>query len=361
MDSIADRPVAVKFVKRTLSEADLALIHALQVRPRASWTSLAGVLAESAQTLAARWARLRGQGIAWITAYPSTDRTGCVALVEVDVAAGMLDAVCTRLDPDRRVVSIEHAARGRDLLLTVFGLDFADISATLLDDLGRLPGVVAIRTHMAAALLMEGSRWHLDSLDPAQRATLQAREPIAPAGPVVDLGQHPTYAQLAAALAEDGRATASQLAAATGRPESTVRRQLARLLRSGALTFRCEIAQMWTAWPVGVTWWCRVPTQAQAGLVDALRRESRVRLCMSVTGPENFLIVMWTASMQDLMRMQGWLETCLGAGVIGDTSVILRTRKRMGWMLHPDGRCTGEIYPPVRTLDDTPAWPTRAE
>jgi len=116
-----------------------------------------------------------------------------------------------------------------------------------------------------------------------------------------------------------------------------------------------------TAWPVGVTWWCRVPTQAQAGLVDALRRESRVRLCMSVTGPENFLIVMWTASMQDLMRMQGWLETCLGAGVIGDTSVILRTRKRMGWMLHPDGRCTGEIYPPVRTLDDTPAWPTRAE
>ncbi len=26
-------------------------------------------------------------------------------------------------------------------------------------------------------------------------------------------------------------------------------------------------------------------------------------------------------------------------------SVILRTRKRMGWLLHPDGRCTGQTVP----------------
>lgn len=336
------------FVQSSLAEADLALIHALQIRPRASWTSLAAVLGESAQTLTARWARLRGQGLSWITAYPAIDRSGCVALVEVDVAAGMLDAVCARLDRDPRIVSIEHAASGRDLVLTVFQFDFAHMSATLLDDLGRMPGISGVRAHIAAAAYIEGSRWELDALDPAQRAALVADGPPAP-GPAVDLG-HPTYAPLVAELGRDGRATATQLARATGRPESTVRRQLARLLRSGMLLFRCEVAQNWTPWPVNVMWWCRVPNHAQPRLVDAARRQPRVRLCMSVTGPANILIAMWTASMADVMRMQGWLETCLGGGTIVDTSVVLRCRKRIGWMLHPDGRCTGEVHVPDLSL-----------
>ncbi|WP_232668555.1 Lrp/AsnC family transcriptional regulator [Pseudonocardia sp. TRM90224] len=330
-------------MQSNLSEADMALIHALQVRPRASWTLLSGVLGESAQTLAGRWARLRGQGISWITGYPKVDHTGSVAIVEVDIAPGMLDAVCARLDHDPRVVSIEHAAHGRDLVLTVYGTDFAELSATLLDDLTRLPGIVATRAHISAAFFVEGASWQLDALDPGQRAALLVGVPTTP-GPPVDLG-HPTYAPLVDVLALDGRASATQLARATGRPESTVRRQLARLLRSGRLRFRCEVAQMWTAWPVSATWWCRVPANAQAGLVEAVRREPRVRLCMSVTGPENILIGMWTASVADVMRMRAWLETHLGGGMIADTAVVLRTRKRIAWMLHPDGRCTGEVHP----------------
>lgn len=326
-----------------LSEADMALIHALQIRPRASWTLLSGVLGESAQTLAARWARLREQGISWITGYPVVDHTGSLAIVEVDIAPGMVDAVCARLDSDPRVVSIEHAAHGRDLVLTVYASDFAHLSATLLDDLGRLPGIVATRAHIAAGFFVEGASWQLDALDPAQRAAVVAG--VAPAsGPPVDLG-HPSYAALVDVLALDGRASATQLARVTGRPESTVRRQLARLLRSGRLRFRCEVAQMWTAWPVSTTWWCRVPANAQPGLVEAVRREPRVRLCLSVTGPENILIGMWTASVADVMRMRAWLEPHLGGGMITDTSVVLRTRKRIAWMLHPDGRCTGEVHP----------------
>ncbi|MGW5649214.1 hypothetical protein ACWEV3_37870 [Saccharopolyspora sp. NPDC003752] len=71
-----------------------------------------------------------------------------------------------------------------------------------------------------------------------------------------------------------------------------------------------------------------------------MREDSRVRLCMSVTGSANLVVNAWTADMGDLC-----LERLLPAGGIVNSSVILRTRKRVGWLMHPDGRCTGEVIP----------------
>lgn len=331
-----------------LSEADLALVHALQCRPRAAWSELAPVLGASAATLAARWQRLRAEGLSWVAAYPVAVLAGpaLTALVEVDCAAGRVADVSTRLAADARVATIEHAARGRDLILTVFAASFADMACALLDDLAVTPGVLSTRAHIAARIHLEGSRWRLDALDAGQLEILRARDRAdrADVGPPVDL-LSATYAPLVNALCRDGRASATELAAATRRPASTVRRQLARLIRSRSVVLRCEVAQLRTRWPICVTWWCRVPGAAQDDLVAQLSTEPRVRLCLSLTGPANFLVSMWTASLPDLMRMQTWLEGHLGGGEIVDTSVILRTRKRMGWMLHPDGRSTGEVVP----------------
>jgi DNA-binding Lrp family transcriptional regulator len=105
------------------------------------------------------------------------------------------------------------------------------------------------------------------------------------------------------------------------------------------------VAQLLTRWPVCVTWWCRVPGAEIDAVVAALRREPRVRLCLSLTGPANFLVTAWTSSLADLLQLQTWLETALAGGEVVDASVILRTRKRMGWLLHPDGRSTGEVVP----------------
>ncbi|MEU6263512.1 hypothetical protein [Saccharopolyspora shandongensis] len=59
--------------------------------------------------------------------------------------------------------------------------------------------------------------------------------------------------------------------------------------------------------------------------------------------------------MGDLMNMQDSLEKLLPAGGIVNSSVILRTRKRVGWLMHPDGRCTGEVIPLPGPATDTPA------
>ncbi|MFI0464386.1 hypothetical protein ACH347_09935 [Saccharopolyspora sp. 5N102] len=63
------------------------------------------------------------------------------------------------------------------------------------------------------------------------------------------------------------------------------------------------------------------------------------------TGSANLVVNAWTADMGDLMNMQDNLERLLPAGGIVNSSVILRTRKRVGWLMHPDGRCTGEVIP----------------
>ncbi len=47
----------------------MALVNALQIAPRLSWADAADVLGVHATSLAARWARLRKQGVAWITGH----------------------------------------------------------------------------------------------------------------------------------------------------------------------------------------------------------------------------------------------------------------------------------------------------
>ncbi|MFE5097537.1 AsnC family protein [Streptomyces sp. NPDC056638] len=60
---------------------DLALVNALQLRPRASWTELAPPLGVTAGTLARRWERLTGEGLAWASAVPGREfvRPRCTA------------------------------------------------------------------------------------------------------------------------------------------------------------------------------------------------------------------------------------------------------------------------------------------
>ncbi|PRZ41183.1 AsnC family transcriptional regulator [Antricoccus suffuscus] len=332
-----------------LAEEDFALIHALQVRPRATWTQLSEALGTSPVTLARRWARITSEGLAWVTAYPTWSAHGdsVIALVDVDCAGGRLDEVCTTLQADRRVMIIDQAASGRDLTLTVAATSFPELSRLLIDDLQTVPGIVSTRTYIAAQLYTDGSKWRLDALDRRQlRALSRVEWPPGSTREPQLLGAIPdSHMDLVYELSKNGRASAVELAHALGRPASTVRRQLTALLRARALTFRCEVAQLSTRWSIIASWWCRVPEERRIALVKALRTQPRVRLCASLTGPTNFVVTMWARSPDEIMRIQGWLEEQVPSIVIDDVSVILRCRKRMGWKLDPDGRATGEVVP----------------
>lgn len=327
-----------------INERDLELLHALQIAPRVSWTDAGRVLGTTRATLAARWQRLRSAGLAWVTAHPGGSyRNVTLALVEVDCLPGarahVVEAVCR----DPRAVTVEESTRGRDLLLTVIAADLADLTAFLLDDLETLPGVARQRSYVATAVHRHGSHWRLDALSPAQQseferlaARMHRGDQVAPphdAWPLIE------------ALARDGRAGAADLARATSRSPSTVRRQLDRLVRSDLISFRCELAGELSGWSVSSTWTARVDPADHDRTIAALSTLPELRMCMSTTGDTNIAMTMWTHSVHDMRRIENLLGRHLPWLLLRDSAVNLRTPKRMGWLLDPSGRATGTVIP----------------
>ncbi|TNM36522.1 Lrp/AsnC family transcriptional regulator [Nocardioides albidus] len=337
----------------SLTEDDIALIHALQVRPRASWTQLSEVLGVSVSTLSRRWDRLTEERLAWVTAFPTWDPDSAmvVALIEVDCLAHATTTVCAALARDSRIITIEQAASGRDLVLTVIARSFTELSELVVDELPTVEGIVSLRTHLIADLHVEGSAWRLDALDRAQLRAL-ARIPGPTGGPgQPDLPGIPESLEpLVQALSRNGRASAGELAEELGRPASTVRRQLAWLVGTGKLNFRCEVAQTQTRWSVLAEWWCQVPEEDRPRLVQALRSQPMVRMAASLAGVTNFILTMWAHSPEEVLTIQRWLQRQVPSIRITDAAVIMRNPKRMGWMLEPDGRAAGPVVP---------IWPER--
>ncbi|HVH23082.1 MAG TPA: Lrp/AsnC ligand binding domain-containing protein [Pseudonocardia sp.] len=329
-------------MKLDLDEQDLALLHGMQIAPRVSWSAAASILGSTPATIAARWDRLRSDGLAWVTAHPA-GATLVVSLVEVDCRpesrAEVVRAVCA----DPRAATVEESARDRDLLLTVMTPDLPELTRFALDELSRIPGVQRTRTHLTTAIHWQGSSWRLDALDPRQRAGFE--RVAAEAAAVPDTGPPPDAWLLIEALAHDGRASAADLARLTGRNAATVRRQLPRLIASGLLAFRCEVAQVPSQWPISCTFVGRVPAPEHARTAAALATLAELRLCVSTTGSSNFMFTVWVRSLQRLLELERLLAEKLPWLGIVESAVTLRTPKRMGWMLDDRGRATGEVIP----------------
>lgn len=326
-----------------LDEHDLVLVNALQIAPRMSWAEAARILGSTPHTWASRWARLRAGGLAWVTAHPGWLGAMTVAMVEADCAPGTRADVVRSLCLDPRVASIEEAAIGCDLVLTVITRDLPSLTTLLLEDLPGEHHVTRHRSYIATAIHRQGSGWRLRALDAEQRTALESlRVPSASGG---RRDPPPGAWPLVEGLAHDGRATAAELARTSGRNPATVRRQLTRLLDSGMLQFRCEVAQLASQWPILCGWHARVPIAEHERTAEALSTLPELRLCLSTTGATNLYFSVWARSLPDLLRIERLLGERLPWLELAESTVTLRTLKRMGWMLGPDGRCTGDVVP----------------
>ena len=339
----------------TLDEDDFSLIHALQIRPRASWTDLAAALGTSPATLSRRWERLRADGSAWVMGHPQVQvhYGTSLAIAEISCVSGRAGTLAQELAGWPMVITIEEAARDYGLIVTAVGLGPGDMPKLLLDDLSALPGVLGVRAHHVARLHVDASSWRVGGLDP-ERARAVARIP-GHAGDAASTPVNPwaePYAALTQALIRNGRSSAADIARQTGRPLSTTRRQLGQLLASDALTFRCEVAQGLTPLPIVVQTWCQVPVDSVAECVNRLRTTPGVRQVVGLPGPTNLLISTWTRSVKSAMLLHEHLQRDLPLKVV-ESAIILRQIKRLGWRLGDLGRSTGTLVPYPPSTDGT--------
>ncbi|MGG2464345.1 Lrp/AsnC family transcriptional regulator [Streptomyces sp. RGM 3693] len=326
----------------TASELDLALVNALQLRPRASWTELAPLLGVTAGTLARRWERLAGAGLAWVYAAPGREftRNRCTAFVLLRCRPQERSRLLTDLGALPEVVTIELTGPGSaDLLLDVLAPDLPSLTRFLHEKLDRLPGIVSVSCLFATSLYVEGSRWRLRSLDPAQLTALGGA--AAAWEPARTLALDPVDRSLLDELVRDGRLGLAELAERTATSPATVRRRLRRLTESAVLTFRCDVASALAGRPVPVSLLGQVPARDIGTVHRTLAALPECRLVAAVTGPANIFATLWVHDLGDIQRREIALCARLPTLTVTDRIVGLRTAKRMGHLLDEEGRRIG--------------------
>ncbi|MGC0416040.1 Lrp/AsnC family transcriptional regulator [Embleya sp. AB8] len=324
-----------------LDELDLAIIHALQLAPRATWTELGPVLGADPVTLARRWRRLEASGAAWITCHPGSGAGALggtsVALVEIQVAPGRIPEVAAELARHRHAMNVEYLTGNRDLLITAAAADADALAQYLQVRLPSVAGITGIRVQLPLRLYKDSGAWRLRALDREQRARLVGvpREP-APVPRALDEADR----ALLLALGPNGRLATAELARRLGTSGVTVARRLARLTASGQAGFRCEVARSLTGWPVCVTWWLRAPAAELDETAARLTALGDVRMCSVVTGTANLIIVVWLRRASDVPTLEAdWSRRFPRLEVL-DSAVTIQVIKRMGRVVGPDGHGT---------------------
>lgn len=321
-----------------LDEDDLALVEALQRDPRAPWTAVADVVGTNAVTASRRWERLRASGAAWVTGTPGpgSHHAQVLAYVEVSCLPSEKTRVAQELAGDAHALSVDITAGGRDLLLTVAAVDLPTLGRYLLERLDRVPGVTATRARIATRLYAEGSTWRLGVLPP-NGTTGGGMPAIRPA--VLDEVDR----ELMSALGEDGRASFATLAQATGVSQPTARRRVDRLITSGAVLLRTDVAGPLAGLPVMVVLSANAPAGRLDDVAARLGRLRQVRLSATLAGTPSLLVVAWLSSLEEVHRFEQDLVQQVPEADVVDRLVVLRTVKRMGHLLDLDGRATGTV------------------
>ncbi len=331
-----------------LGEDDLALIHALQLRPRASWTDLGRALGVDPVTVARRFARLTRQGAAWVGLSPGPRlfEQICAAFVEIDCAPGAAARTAAVLGTHPHLLTLERCAAGHDILATVAAADLTALSRYTLDLLPRVEGVTAVRARIVTHMFAEGGRWRIAALDPDQRTRLTTAPDTRP--PRDGHREITGFDRaLLARLAHDGRASYQSLATALGVSLSSARRRLDQLVRLDLLRFRCDFARPLGGWPVAVTFRATAPPAELPEIGHALVRRPEIRNCAAVTGPYNLLLQASLHSVADVPRLEARLAAAHPGLGIADRTVTLRHDKLLGRLLDPYGRSVGVVPPDI--------------
>lgn len=327
-----------------LPQDDLELINALQIAPRISWTQAGEILDKHPTTLAARWQRLREAGLAWVTGTPlGAPGTTTLSVHDIVCEAGRRQDVIRALCNIPEVISVEESAHNRNLILTVGTPNWVELTRRVIPQFSSIPGVLTFKSTVITTLHSTGNAWRLDTLSHRQQTALKT----AAGRPRPYSGRLPaTYWPIVRMLIRDGRATPVEIAHETGQHPSTARRQLTRVLDSGTLAFRCELAQDYSGFPISCRWSAQVPPRDQLSAASFLAGYRNLRLCASTTGTSNFTFILWLHSTAEIGELEAEFQAAIPDARIVESSVTINYIKRVGWMLNPDGTATGEVILP---------------
>jgi DNA-binding Lrp family transcriptional regulator len=321
---------------------DLQIIHALQLRPRASFSRIAAATGVSEQTVARRYRRLRDEGVIRVIGLVDSRRVGQNDwVVRVQVRPGSAVKLAEALARRDDVAWVTLSAAGSEVMCSVRSRSQEQRDELLLRRLPSTAPVLGISAH-AVLHRFAGSEadWvgygGLLSAEQIERLgdppDGQPESPEPPdGGPPASLepGDQPMLDLLAA----DGRAGYAALAAATGWPESRVARRLEVLRRQGIVYFDVDLATAMLGFTTTAYLWLTVEPARLGELGEELASHPEVPFAAAVSGASNLLASVVCRDIEALYQyVSGRIGALDGVRQI-ETSPELRRVKQAGSLM----------------------------
>ncbi len=350
---------------------DQQIVHALRIDGRAGYREIGAVLGVSDQTVARRYRRLRETAGVRVVGLPNPIRLGYETWMlrlhtGPDMAMTLARALARR--PDTGWVSLSSG--GTEISCNVRVPAHADRESLLLERLPRTPRLVSVSAHCLIHHYVGGAvgpdrhddaltRAQIDTLTPdgipapyalgpTAPATTSATGPPAP-GPTATTGPStpgPTSATgpsasppvvlsegdqtLLDALARDGRTAYAELSTATGWPESTVRRRMRELRRTGALYYDVELRSFMFGFHAPVQLWLTVAPAHLAAVGAALTHHEEVVFAAATTGATNMVATVVCRDMAAFYRYLTERVSALEGVDRVESAPLLRHVKQLG-------------------------------
>ena len=324
----------------TLSLADLELLNALQIAPRASWAALSPVLGVHATTLARRWDRITERGLARVAITPGTElfRESDLAFVELTCENKEVLGVAQRLITDPRLMTIQFIAGSAHLLLTASAANHG-LADFLLHTLGQTPGIMHYAARTVTDQLYSAANWRFRALEPGVVAALEAlhRQTLHTHGPLPQLDA--ANRSILQHLSVDGRAGFREIAERTQLSPASVKRRISRLLGSRIADVRCDVMRSDSGHSYSAVLWGVMSSRDVARLASKPSADiPALRMMSLVTGSANIHMVVWLNNPTDLPTVERQLlEGYPGLDIV-DRRIVLRTFKYNGARLESNGR-----------------------
>ena len=277
-----------------------------------------------------RYRRLSDAAGLRVLGVPDGSRLGWTDwFMRLQTTPGSADSIAEALARRTDTRWVHLASGGTEIVCTVQARTPEQRDALFLRGLPGSRRVVQISAHSILHNFNPGP-WQGVSraLSAAQLARLAGLTRPAPPGPQALLT--PQDEPLLAELARDGRASHAALAAAIHWHESTVRRRIDELRRTGLLYFEVDIDNRVLGMNVHAMLWLSVEPAQLAAAGRAMADHPEIPFAAATTGPTNLVA---SAVFRDTRHLYEYLTGEL-AGLPGVSSVqtapIIRTLKRTG-------------------------------
>src|SRR5690606_38335464 len=147
-------------------EVDLAIVHALQVAPRASWQRIGAVIGLDPATAARRWARLEEQRVAWLTIWPAPESLAeqlDAALLRLRCSPGTGRGVAVAAGEAPWVATVDVTVGSCDVVALVLAPGLSSLQRRI-ETVGALQGVRRRSASALGAVHADDTQWQLQVL-----------------------------------------------------------------------------------------------------------------------------------------------------------------------------------------------------